>query len=420
MGLALATLLVLQDADALIRALGDDAIQTRDAALAELVKLGTRALPKIEAALAASTDPEVLARLKKIKELIRLNENLRAALGPTARVTLKVDGAALEDVLERINKQGTGDKATCEPALRGRRVKFNAADLPYFEALQALCVQNEGIYLQVSHAEVLPLGNEKGLFEVVEKNLLVRAGVCIPAATVCSGPFIVQADQFRTTRSINGRGRQDLEVWLNVKSQANVHPLSAGVILEGFPEEADHDDWYFKSKSEASAWRRGHRFENKGEIAEQPARLDLKGRAVFYFPNDFAPWLVDIPAAEEKEESRLILDDSRFTLIVKPNSDGVSVSLEITDASGQEGQHYWNCYARAFMGNAIEFLDSDGRVMAVKHSGNTWATGGAMRSLGKTFTYPALGGRPSRVRVTLPKSFHMEVVPFEMKGLPLR
>jgi hypothetical protein len=402
MGFALAAFLALQDPDALIRALGDDAVRKREAAHAALVHLGPAALPKVEAALATSDDPEVKARLRRIREQIRTNEKVRAAVGPTARVTLKVEGAALGDVLDRINAQGAGDQASCEPALRDRRVKLEAAGLPYFEALQAICVQNDGIYLDVGEP------------------LLVRAGACVPAATACSGPFVIQAIQLKTTRSINGRGREDLEVRLAVKSQANVRPLAAEVTLDGFIPAVN--DGHFGPDTEPGAWSRSHRFERRGAIADDLESVDLKGQAAFWFAVDRTPRLLEIPDAVN-DRSEVSLDDERFVLSVQRRPTQFFVELGFTGGAGDEDEveRTWDLFLRVFTHSTIQFQGSDGNPVDLK-SGGRASSGDRERTQGwsQTLIYHIDGNSPARVRVTLPQSIHREIVPFQMKGLRLR
>lgn len=79
----------LQDVDALIRDLGADAVETREAAHAELLKIGKPALDALRKA-AASTDPEVSARARRIVRKIKVRENLWE-FDPEAAATKKAE-----------------------------------------------------------------------------------------------------------------------------------------------------------------------------------------------------------------------------------------------------------------------------------------------------------------------------------------
>lgn len=402
MVLVLASLLAVQDVESWIRALGDEAIEKRDAAQAALVALGAPVLPKIEAALASNSDPEVAARLTRAREQIQLNAKLAGVFGPVKRVTVQEKDLTLEEVLNRINTQAAGEAVRCDPALRRRRVGVDVTDKPFFESLLALCAQNEGIYLD--------LGPE----------LRLRAGAAVPAATFCSGPFAFQVQEIRTTWSVAGEDRRDLEIRLASRCQANVTPLTVWVALDGF--SGDHfgrESYGDDPPKAAGGWFNSHRLEREGKA---PPSLHLTGQAKFFFAVESTPWVLKMPAEGEKAERPL--DDARFVVSVERDQTGnhLSVELEFTFPPGDENEKFFDVYRRCFRRGSIQWVDAEGKAMKLPESGSGSgsSSGGATSSWSTHFSYRPEGALPAEVRIVLPKSIHTEVVSVGFTGVPVK
>lgn len=402
---ALAVALSLQDAGALIRGLGDESPEKRDAALDALIELGPPALPGIEAALASSRDPEVLARLAQAKERIALNVKLHAVLGPVARVTVKQKDVPLEEMLAAIKAQGAGDAVLCDPALRKRRVTLDVAKKPFFEALQALCAQNEGFYLEVG------------------EELRLRAGKSVPAATVCAGPFVFQAQEFTTTRPVGGGARRDLELLLTVRTQSNVKPLGGWIALDGFTGGSSEFARSDEQAPPAKGWFGSHRLQGKAELPSGAAHLDLTGQATFHFAVESKPWDLKVPTPGEPALAKP-LDDARFELSVQFDGTGerVVVELEFTYAPSEENEVFYEGYKHSFRRSCIQFFDAEGKAMKPTGGGSSSgsSSGGATSSREQGYSFDCAKTPPSTVRVVLPKTIHTEVVPISLKGVPVR
>lgn len=80
--------LALQDVDGLIRQLGDDRIEVRDKASAELLKIGAKALDKLREA-AKSADPEIAARARALVAEIDFPEPGAAVNGLAVAVKVR-------------------------------------------------------------------------------------------------------------------------------------------------------------------------------------------------------------------------------------------------------------------------------------------------------------------------------------------
>ncbi|HXX94192.1 MAG TPA: hypothetical protein VEN81_11205 [Planctomycetota bacterium] len=119
-----------------IRDLGDDAIEVRERATVELVRVGRRAEPALREAVrrggeAGGRAAQVLAEIAKA-------ERTRLFEAAPSRITLRKKDASLRETLEDIQKQ-TGCKLTTSFAPEGEKITIAFENTPLFEAVDALC-----------------------------------------------------------------------------------------------------------------------------------------------------------------------------------------------------------------------------------------------------------------------------------------
>lgn len=126
-----------------IEELGEESLETREAAMAELFKAGKAALPRLEKAR-KHANLEIRGRAELV--LVRLakwERTRRFEPGPSL-ITLKRDDAPLGEVLAAIAKQ-TRTRITYEDAPHGDQVSVAFDRTPLFAAIDAICRRHGGI-----------------------------------------------------------------------------------------------------------------------------------------------------------------------------------------------------------------------------------------------------------------------------------
>lgn len=138
--LLLLLLLAPQDEAAIagwIRDLGDDAIEVRERALAELVRAGRGAEKALREAMRSGA-VEVRGRAAQVLAEIEKAERIRQFEPGPSRITLKRKDVLLREVIEEIQKQTTA-KINASFAPEESRVSVAFEQTPLFEAVDALC-----------------------------------------------------------------------------------------------------------------------------------------------------------------------------------------------------------------------------------------------------------------------------------------
>ena len=173
--ISLLLLLFAQEPDlrALIEKLNADDPQERTAAVAELVKVGPRALPALREA-ASKGASEAQGRAKQAIQAIEDGETLKSLCPEPRLITLSKPGtvrAALAEIAKQsgvaIDPENADGEATCDLALEG---------VTLFEALDRLCAGRA----------ILWTNRDAGRVEF-------RAQKHAPIAAVYPGPFRIQA-----------------------------------------------------------------------------------------------------------------------------------------------------------------------------------------------------------------------------------
>jgi hypothetical protein len=326
----------------------------------------------------------------------------RAAAEPTL-VSLAVESAPLKQVLERLSAQAPHESATCDREIEGRLVRADIERKPFFEALHLVCVQNEGIYLDVG------------------EELRLREGRYVPAATFCAGPYVFQVRALRMARSVQGAARRELELRVAARSERHVTPVLEELILREF---GDRD--VSRSGEDAPVvpepWSavvpllpaRGTRLRQLpgDEISPGRKRLDIFGEARAYFIRESAS--VEVAVPETDGEAERPAADPRFKVLVERKGETLNVELQYEFQADQEGG-LWPLCARLFRPTAIELLSADGNALAPRSSGD----GSGRKNYSRRFSYDMGDEAPAKVRVTLPKTIDRQVIPIKFKGLSL-
>ena len=178
---ALLLLLVPQDPAETVRGLVEklesDEVATREAATAELVKLGPAAVPALGADIAKAGHGLRPALVKIVRRIERDQKVARIGGGPT-RVTISAKDQPAAEVFAELAKQAG---VTVEgPSLPdGLRLTFEAKDLPLAAAIDELCK---------AHGALASRWNPLGV------QLVPGAPRTIP--TIDRGPFRFQVDRF--------------------------------------------------------------------------------------------------------------------------------------------------------------------------------------------------------------------------------
>lgn len=141
-----------QSADALIRDLGVKDLAAREQAVDKLVALGPDVLPLIKATLAATRDAEVKFRCEMV--VTRLSERyLITADGKVtdlsaSKVSVDAKDAPLAEVVKTLARQSGNKPFILADDVKDLRVSLAAKDMPYWQAVDALCESAGLIYDQ--------------------------------------------------------------------------------------------------------------------------------------------------------------------------------------------------------------------------------------------------------------------------------
>ena len=145
--LALLLCLVPQEAarerslDRLVEELRDDAVEVREAAVKQLIKLGPGAVKAIRKR-AGTADVETRARLlQAVREIERIG---RVRVGRVSRITLRAKAAPLREVVDEFGKQAP-TRLVVGDGVEDKPVTLDLQGVPYFEAVDRLCRAHGGI-----------------------------------------------------------------------------------------------------------------------------------------------------------------------------------------------------------------------------------------------------------------------------------
>jgi len=172
----------------------------RQKAVEELVAMGVDVLPLIRKTMAGTDDAEVKLRCGMV--LKGIGEKFGIDVGPkkparafgldASRVSVKVRGVPLDTVLDAFSEQSGNAVIEVPEGWQDKRITLEVADMPYWQALDALCRQ-------------------AGLFYAPDKKTgrikLLPAEDALDVSAY-AGPVVVKLGRGESTR----RGRRDMEL----------------------------------------------------------------------------------------------------------------------------------------------------------------------------------------------------------------
>ena len=202
----------------LARDLGNERIEVRERATADLKSLGPEALPVIRR-LAETADLEVRERLLAGAREIERRQRLRGFLGKPAKITLKADALPLSQVVTRISKQA-GTPVSLEGVAGDTPVSVSLEETGFFPALQEICRAHGGITFRFP-AKGYRFG-EGGTVKLVPGN---------PGSSrrFIANQFVVDIPSVYTTRSSDFRGTitETTALIFQLGWEGSTHPVGA-------------------------------------------------------------------------------------------------------------------------------------------------------------------------------------------------
>jgi len=176
---------------ALIAKLQSEGIETREAAVAELVRLGPDALPDLQRRL-ATCEGEVRARLEAVIRTLEEEKRLWKHLAPGPTVTLKAQDRPAAEVLEAISRQiGVPFEFSDLPI--DTRFSIDADRLPLPQAIDELCRRHGGV-----------------MYAWGETRIFLKTSPYRKVPHFDKGPFRFIADRFHRSFAPGNRSEEDV------------------------------------------------------------------------------------------------------------------------------------------------------------------------------------------------------------------
>ncbi|HUV39934.1 MAG TPA: hypothetical protein VMY39_09990, partial [Planctomycetota bacterium] len=200
--------------ESLIKQFQQRSFADRQKATEKLIELGPKVLPMVQQTLAETTDNEVKLRCRMVLDGIVKQYGVRVeepqatgAMGTTtvaagkldfepSKVTIDAKRALLDDILQQFADKSGNRLIGMPQNWQGGPIDFAVTDMPYWEALDKLCVQLKLTYTQDYRSGTLRL---------------VPAGDR-PEITAYAGPFVLKlasAMMFQSFRPVGGMGQRE-------------------------------------------------------------------------------------------------------------------------------------------------------------------------------------------------------------------
>ena len=140
-------------AEVLIKQLSVDEFMVRQQALEKLVELGPEVMDLLKKAMAENDDPELELRgkmtLSRIREKYSVDEDGKPIKIPSfepSRVTINFKGIRLDTLMKLFAEQTGNEEIKVANDIKNNKIDFEVKDMPYWDALDAVCRQAEVIY----------------------------------------------------------------------------------------------------------------------------------------------------------------------------------------------------------------------------------------------------------------------------------
>lgn len=126
-----------REIDNLVRALGSDAPEERDDAIARLKRIGPPAVPALETA-AKSTDADIRGHASRLLEEIARAERVKGLRPSERRITIELRDAPLVGAVRKTLYPFGYTEAKVDPLLAGRDVSLSLKEASFWEAVEEL------------------------------------------------------------------------------------------------------------------------------------------------------------------------------------------------------------------------------------------------------------------------------------------
>lgn len=184
-------------AEFLIEQFSSRRFAARQQAVEKLVALGADVVPLIRKALAETADNEVKLRCRMVLKALKADTHAAEPAGDfgldASKITLDMHEAELDEILQELAKQSGNAPLPMPENWEGRLLTFAVKNMPYWEALDALCAKAKLTYT---------IDHMSGGLKLVPRE---TGTVDISAHT---GPVVVKVEAGTLTRSFRGRGSQ--------------------------------------------------------------------------------------------------------------------------------------------------------------------------------------------------------------------
>jgi len=136
--------------EALIKQFSATGFADRQKATERLIEMGPKVVPVVQKALAETVDNEVKLRCQMVLKGVAKTHGVqvdtripKAVTGKLdfepAKVTLKLKGADLDDILQDLAEKSGNKLVRMPDDWEGKPIDFEVTDMPYWQALDALC-----------------------------------------------------------------------------------------------------------------------------------------------------------------------------------------------------------------------------------------------------------------------------------------
>lgn len=300
----------------LIEQLRSDEASERDAAVRELTRIGSPAVPRLQEAMKVD-DLELRGRLKETIRAIGIASKVKDLDRAPKTVTADLKDAPLETIVRTIEEQ-TGAKIDASSVPAGHRFSFAAKETPLLQALDRLCGGSDLLTV-----EPVPGGTFK-----------LSVGKWLPYPTAYSGAFRLRLKSLQVVRIQTFEKHQaTLRIAVEPDYEPSIRPLRNSTLQ--IDEIVD---------DQGRKLRRIDRANAQGQMAGAPAatlrdvpfdglspqatRLaSVRATAVYSFPTDTQELLFESPARGSAQ------DVGRFRVVVaNASTDSVAnaTNLQLT------------------------------------------------------------------------------------------
>jgi hypothetical protein len=397
MTVGLALLILAQDVGELLRRLDDESIEVRTEAADLLLRRGAAVVPELEKARAGAQG-ELRERLGGLLERVRERERLTALLRPPTRITLAADGATLKEVVERLGARSP-TPVEVAPEAAGRRVTVALRDVPFWRALEEICV---------AAGEVRVEPREHGV------RLVPGRPDAVPRTR--TDAFVIRLEGIHALEESQlGTPERRLQTMIKLRTcwEKGTRPARVRAVLERFEEDTGRNGLEgLDARPEAQSILRepGVGEELTLSFAGRPAESASKAALRASVDIDFALRWADValPAPWAEGQSR----------------EGADFGVRVLDVDRLAGQLSFNLYV---YGKARPVAADVGVVLSVRDDAGKsiessfWSAGRAGDGVIVTGVLMAPADRTLKeLRLSVPVEVHTERLTLDLPEVPLR